>query len=396
MTNKIFVLAILVLLAGLPVSMAQLPPGFGYDCQGYVGYGYECSSHHEPARPLDVGLSAGCDKNAVTVTYNGNTVSGAHVSVKDVDTADLIASGETDADGKFAFEGCGMKVDVKASKSGYLSDLITESLISCLECKPPECTSDAQCPSDKQCVEEKCVPVPCECGAVRDHQCAEYACCSNSDCPQEQICDNHVCTPKPPEFECRSDGNCAATKYCDIKAGAAGGSCKDVSVGDCGQISNHQFVPFSYECGTEAGCPTCVQGSVCIEHKCVASDVTCPSTGLVGDSKSCQASENGQACSNCDYQVTDPTGKNFTGQTDENGNFNLPLNTQGTYEVALLKNGQVVKIIQIKALPQAAPGENGNQTATGGDGLSSLLWLFAIVILIVLGIVYWRSRGGRR
>lgn len=367
---------------------------FGYSCEGYYGYHYSCSQDNdEKPKTLDVTFSSTCDGNLVTVGGGGNT---AHVVVKDT-SLNIIAAGST-SNGEFTFSGCDMDdLYIKVTKSGYaMKELSGKDTVSCSECgqnETPGCTLDSDCLSSQECVSGECVNVPCDCGKVENHQCVPYACCSDSQCAADELCENHVCTKKPPA-ECTKDAECPAAKYCDIPAGQTGGSCRDVT-GNCGTVDNHVFVPYGYECGTESGCPSCQPGYACVDHKCIQNDVSCPTTGIVGDKKTCEAKENGKPCVNCDYVVTDPTGKNFTGKTDENGNFELPLNMQGIYKVALLKNGTIVKVIEVKAFPQAQPEEPEKPAAAGPD-LGAMIALLALLLLIVLGIVYWRSRGQKK
>ncbi len=415
MSNKIFVLAILALIALAPVSFSQpatpfccgSPTGFqypdfwscyfsscnqgcyicdfsqfGYNCQGYYGYKYHCEGDQDDTNPsLDVDFESSCDGNVVTVDP-----AEGHVSVKEVPSADLIASGDTD-DGEFTFQGCGMKVDVKVTKSGFSSETFTEELVDCSECEElpqPECTENPQCAVTEQCVNEECVPVQCgACQEVVNHACENL-------CASDEQCVDNACK-KPEQPGCSSDLQCEDTESCNIPSGLETGNCEPVQPGACGEVKNHAFVPFGYECGPEAGCPSCSEGFTCVDHQCVQNDVTCPTTGIVGDEKTCAATENGQACANCDFEVTDPSGKTSSGKTDEEGNFNLPLNVEGTYKVALLKNGTVVKTIEVKAFPQGAPGEP-EKPGTAGPDAFSLLWLIVLLLLIVGVIVYWRSR----
>jgi hypothetical protein len=161
----------------------------------------------------------------------------------------------------------------------------------------------------------------------------------------------------------------------------------------CGYAEGHRLI--QYECGPEAGCPACSGSFTCVDHKCVQNEISCPTTGIVGDEKTCAATENGQACANCDFEVTDPAGRKSGGRTDEEGNFNLPLNLEGTYRVALLRDGQVIKTIEVRAFPQAKPEEAEKPTTTGSDAFP-LLWLVVLVLLIIGAIIYWRSRGQKK
>jgi parallel beta-helix repeat protein len=363
--------------------------GYGEDWHPFVA---EPEHNDEETREesLSLGIDSSCDGAIVTVTAGGDPVEGATVAV------DGSRVGTTDSGGNVEFgSSCGGSVRVHSTYSGYLPGDKTFDLIPCGECGEqnvtPGCTVDADCLASQRCHSGECAPVPCECGQIANHQCTPFACCSDSQCAADELCENHACKKKP-QYECTTDAQCAGSDYCDIPVGAAGGSCKPVT-GQCGSVRNHAFVAFGYECGTEPGCPSCPEGSSCTSHACISNnDLSCPSTGIVGDKKTCEAKENSVPCANCDYVVTDPAGKNSTGRTDENGNFDLPLNMQGTYKVALMKDGAVVKIIEVKAFPQAQPEEPAKPVASGPD-LGMVTALLALLLLIVLGIAYWRSRG---
>ncbi|MFH0884295.1 MAG: LPXTG cell wall anchor domain-containing protein [Candidatus Micrarchaeota archaeon] len=292
---------------------------------------------------LQVLVNPSCDGNVVSVTAKGENVSGAHVSVKDVPTANLVDSGDTGDDGQFIFDGCGMKVDVKVASSGYPSETVTLELIDCGQCSPPQLPEEEQPPE-------------------------EGGCSSNLDCSQ--------------------------TQYCNMPTNNTG-SCEDVPAGGCGQISNHSFVAYGYECGTEDGCPSCQEGYECINHKCVQGEVICPTEGIVGDNKTCGATENGQPCANCDYVVTDPSGKNSTGTTDENGTISFPLSLQGTYKVALLKDGLTLKIIEVKAMPKAQSEEPDKPTGASSDIMPIVIGI-SLLLLLALAIFFWRKRAATK
>jgi len=259
----------------------------------------------------------------------------------------------------------------------------------------PECTSDDQCAVNELCAGGKCERFPCECGEYLDHGCAEFACCSDTDCAEGEFCFAHACQKEKPQYECTADSMCAGSEYCKIPAGSEGGTCEPVGANPCGEIRDHAFVPYGYECGSEEGCPSCPEGEACLKHACVQADVSCPSTGIVGDSKTCEAKEEGEICPACDYEVTSPDGRKSYGKTDDNGNFQLPLGMKGTYLVALLKDGQPVRTIKVQAFPQAEPAEPEKPTAGGLDA-GPLLFVAVLLIAILAGLVYWRSRGTKR
>ena len=247
-----------------------------------------------------------------------------------------------------------------------------------------QCASDQNCKDTEQCLNQQCVQIDCPDGRIVSHTCQPYQCTQDRDCRQGYACVSRVCRPSG----CGSDADCSADQYCSA------GSCKPVALGSCGQIKDHVFVPYGYECGPEAGCPSCKAGFTCANHKCVKSDLSCPTTGIVGDNKTCEAKENNQPCMNCDYRITDPTGKSYLGKTDENGNLVLPLNLEGTYNVTLLSNGTPIKTIQIKALPRAPPTEEVTPTILGIES-STFMWLLALVLLVVGYIIYSRRKGGK-
>jgi hypothetical protein len=189
---------------------------------------------------------------------------------------------------------------------------------------------------------------------------------------------------------------CASNQNCLSVTGAPGsvvqsGQCNDV-VGQCGEAKDHKFVSYGYECGTEPGCPSCSQGMTCTDHKCVGNGLTGPQSGFIGENVKVKASEGDTPCINCALRITDPNGRELTGQTDANGNFDLPLTSKGTYKVALLKDGMVVKTLQVNALPKATPDEGTKPSATQGGDIFSMLWVILLLLVVVIGI-YLYSRG---
>ncbi|MEW6721647.1 MAG: hypothetical protein AB1324_00125, partial [Candidatus Micrarchaeota archaeon] len=259
----------------------------------------------------------------------------------------------------------------------------------------PECASSDQCAVNEVCSAGICTPFECDCGFASDHSCVAYQCCFDADCGEGEVCIGNACQPEeePPEEEpqgCTSDSGCAGTEYCAIPAGTDTGSCKPVQSGACGEIKDHAFVPYGYECGTEPGCPSCPSGEQCVNHACVSADVSCPTSGIVGEDKTCSATEEGGPCINCDIAITDPTGKTLSGKTDENGNFEVPLSVAGSYKVSLLKDGNTVKVISVQALPKSTSGEEGQPPAAAGQDASGFLWFGVLVLVIAAAAVLWR------
>jgi hypothetical protein len=363
-------------------------PGDGY----FVGYGPGYGYYDDDDGPtpsddpdLEVELTSTCEGNVVTVTSEGDPVNNADVTV--FGGGPPMFSGSTGSDGETdSFEGCDGEVKIVASKSGYDSATEFVDLIDCAQCEEPECTTDDDCPDDEMCVDEECVPVPCECGEVVNHQCDEYDCCSDADCPEGQTCVDHSCQEEEgePAPGCTSDDQCLDTEYCNIPVDATSGNCEPVS-GDCGYAAAHVWV--DYECGDEPGCDACPPGYVCEDHECVESELEGPDTGIVGDDAEFTATRGDDVCANCPIKYTDPTGQTGTGQTDENGNFVLPLTMEGTYKIAL-EGGEE---LTLESLPKAPPEEPEKPTVAEDDGGFTLLILL-LILLFIIGFVVWLRR----
>jgi parallel beta-helix repeat protein len=376
--------------------------GDGEDWHPFVGT-ETSSTHKDSEKTLSVDMQSNCTGNYVTVTSGGEPVSGAQVAVFDASNLGDIASGTTDENGVLRFDGCGHTMKAHVSKDGYKSVDGSSDMVSCGQCAQPECASDSDCPDTKMCSEQKCVAVSCQCGSVSQHQCNEYGCCSNSDCGQGETCQDHSCKRAEACTApgcCTADSMCADNQNCRSATGAPGtanapGKCNDIA-GQCGTVKGHEFVPYGYECGSEPGCPACPQGELCVDHKCASNDLKGPQTGFVGDSAKVQATEGDGVCKDCDIQGTDPTGKPFTGKTGPDGSFELPLTLQGIYKVSLLKNGTVVKTIQINSLPKAPAEEPAKPTGTGGTEIFSLIGLLVLLLVVILGVVYWRGMAKKK
>ncbi len=257
----------------------------------------------------------------------------------------------------------------------------------------PECSADSECAVNERCSGGSCERFECGCGAIQSHQCVPYGCCSDSQCGSGSACDaaSHQCRPMIVQYECTSNLQCPAQDYCNVPVGAAGGTCEPVPPQPCGEVREHAFVPYGYECGNEPGCPSCPSGSACLNHSCVSYAVTCPTTGIVGDAKVCSAVKEDAPCALCDYEVIAPDGKKSSGRTDESGNFNLPLQMEGTYRVSLMEGGQAVKAIDVKAFPQAQP--QGGEKPQAAPDYGWLLWMLLLLAVLAAGLIYWRRRG---
>lgn len=375
---------------------------------------------------LSVEVSTSCDNNVITVTSDGDPVAGVKVVLTSVSTSPATYSymsyysqnanenyivsnyppsenvysamasvnvypasenarytpkfvegattlGTTDSNGEIKFDGCGQTLQAHASKSDYSPDSTTFTEVDCGTCttiptNTYECTSNNDCSATEQCSDNQCVPVPCDCGFVSAHQCISYQCCSDSMCGTNEICTEHVCVQEE-EPECTVDSDCPDDSTC------INGSCKPL-VG-CGEISNHTFTP--YQCGAEQGCPVCSVGN-CINHICFVGDVVCES-GKVGEQKTCEFTQSQDICPLCDYQLTDPTGKITTGKTGQDGTLNVPLTTAGVYKVALLKDGQVIKVTNLVATPKSPIDDPVKSVLTD---LTKFIWI--PIVLLLAGI----------
>jgi hypothetical protein len=339
---------------------------------------------------VTVDWESSCEGINITVREGTDPLGGASVEMRDYATLFSLDSGTTNGDGQVMLNyECDKEVQIRVN--GDVIDLI--NLPAC----DPVCEGLCvpECPEDTICIASVCVPAGCTPACEIDEVCdagtcvCPYACCADDDCPEGLTCEDHTCKQ---HFECTIDAECAPTYYCNIVEDQTGGNCKEVT-GQCGYASNHAWVP--YECGDELGCPGCPSGLVCTNHECVGNDLTCPSSGVVGDQQACAATQDGKPCIGCDYRITDPTGKTYTGKTDENGNLKLPLQMEGTYKVALFKEGLMLKQLSVQAFPKSAPEEPGGKPLTGGIE-TYFLWLLLLLLLVIAIVIYWRSRGGKK
>jgi LPXTG-motif cell wall-anchored protein len=88
--------------------------------------------------------------------------------------------------------------------------------------------------------------------------------------------------------------------------------------------------------------------------------------------------------------VTDPSGNETGGKTDENGTFVLPFGMAGGYNVSLLRNGSVVKTIAVMVFPRS--GEDGRNTALFSPELMQILLILIVLLLIGAAIFFLKRR----
>jgi hypothetical protein len=353
----------------------------------------DTTTHHEqepaPQPTLSINLDSKCAGDIVTVSSGSAKIDGADIEIDSAADLGSIASGTTDSHGQFNFDGCGQSVIIKASIDGYQDARVTKQEIACEQCV--ECVTDNNCPDNKQCINEKCVGLECGCGHAVNHECVDYQCCADTQCKTGQVCDSHICKVPEIKYECTSDSDCPGSQRCKIVSGEKGGKCEDIT--GCGKVANHVLTP--YQCGSGPNCPSCGYGQVCLGNICKTFDLTGPSSGFIGDTPKVQAREDNGTCAGCDLRITDPTGKVITGKTDSSGNFALPLKTTGIYKIAYMKNGSVVKTVEIQSLPRASTsGEETPPTITTGAIATGALWLLVILGLIVVALLIMRRRKG--
>jgi len=164
-----------------------------------------------------------------------------------------------------------------------------------------------------------------------------------------------------------------------------------VKVQGCGEVANHTLIP--WECGNNESCPICPEGTTCINHTCVFGDLTGPESLFIGENADVEATEGGEPCRNCEIIVITPTSKTITGRTDENGKLDFPLEEEGAYQVALLRNGTVIKSIMVNALPKPSPVDEAKPTTEATD--AGPIFLIILVIVAIIVIIYLR-RGKKR
>jgi parallel beta-helix repeat protein len=297
----------------------------------------------EPEPPLSISVESTCEGNTLAITSRGDAVRGAEISI------DGQAAGSTADDGTLKLaDGCGKSIRIDAEKSGYRDASGIRALVDCGTCN----------------VEPPPPPITCQCGFVFEGKCVDYACCSNS--------------------------SCLDSEYCDIPKGQSGGVCRPVT-GECGEIKNHTFVRYGYQCGYEPGCQLCQAGYRCEGHACVTNDLKGPDKVVVGQNGTVAAIENGAPCAYCDVEITSPGGAIFTGKTDAGGTIVFPFRSQGEYRVSLLRNGYAVKTITIQAFPLATPAEPEKPAQTSPQA-GFPWWLIILLLIIIALIVYWRRR----
>ncbi|HSB47446.1 MAG TPA: NosD domain-containing protein [Candidatus Bilamarchaeum sp.] len=270
----------------------------------------------------------------------------------------------------------------KATKAGYNTEEVTFDFGTC---PPVGCQSDPECPSAQQCISGQCKDVVCKCGSVSNHSCVKYQCCSDSDCPSGQMCQGNQCVPKP---ECTNDSDCKSADFCDIPANQTGGKCRPVA--GCGTVGNHTLVPYAFPYGcANSACPACPLGYSCRDNTCLLRNITCPETGFIGTSVTCNATEGNRSCSFCDLTVIKPNGVAVGGRTGENGTYNLTLDFVGKYNVSLLSNGTSVRSIAVTGLAASVPEL---PTKPGILDICPIPWWILLLLLVIAFIIYWRSR----
>ena len=309
----------------------------------------------DTCKNVDMGVSVkvGCEENVVTVTDNGNRLSGVEVRI--LRPGDTLI-GITNASGEFGFvEISGANIEVKAFgfKTGgicYNAPLkTTATLKSAGECAPeqPECTGDADCPANYTCENGKCILKPEE--------------------------------PPEPGPECSADGDCASDSFC------TGGVCVPAT-GICGYADNHTWV--SYECCTDEDCIVKLgqdyycAGNICIEREYNLTG----EDGFLGDDGSVTAFAEGLLLPNAGLRVTHPDGTYEVLTTDSKGQVTLTFLQAGVYRFDLFVNGTIKKTLELTAVPKT-PADPARPDFF--DVLAQQSWILLIALLVILALIYW-------
>jgi LPXTG-motif cell wall-anchored protein len=114
-------------------------------------------------------------------------------------------------------------------------------------------------------------------------------------------------------------------------------------------------------------------------------------SGFVGEEKACSARIGAEACANCVLVITDPSGRNFTGRTDAEGNFDLPLTMEGIYTVTLIRDGKTLRTLEVHSLAAAPTGPDEKPIADGGGAAPSALIIIAL-LMAIMAFFYFRRK----
>ncbi len=368
--------------------------GNGADWHPFVGPAITVNpdtGHQTTKSPVRLSESFNCSSGQLTVSSGvpGLTISLIPVSASGSQQAQTDSSG----DAIFTVTNNDSYELYTPGSSDYLSASTDPFELDLCPAITPQCTEDSMCNQDQRCVNQSCVPIICSCGYVQGHACVPYACCLDSDCASGESCKDHVCQSPTPQntHECASDSDCAGDQSCSRAAGAQQGSCEAIT--GCGAVANHVLTP--YQCGSGPGCPSCGLGQICMDNACKSFDLKGPDSGFVGNNASVQALEDNTTCAGCDLKITDPSGKTLTGKTDASGDFSVPLDMIGTYTVAYLRNGTVVKTVEIHSMPGASPLQQTPPTLTIMQVVEGTFTVL-IVIVIIGGVTIIIRRPKRR
>ncbi len=221
-----------------------------------------------------------------------------------------------------------------------------------------------------------CMPVPCECGEVYGHECHPYECCADEDCPEGYRCEDNECVSPV----CDSDADCGDSDYC------SDGTCIPVPEGACGYVENHTW--FDFDCCKDEDCPP---GYFCYEHECILYRIETNETGFVGDDHGAQVYPEGQY----ELTITDPDGRVFTVDTDENGYATFLLETEGQYGIALLEENVPVVSVDVQALKSPLPPPP-EKPVTILDELLKYFWWLLILLLLIIGYLLFRRKRKKK
>ncbi|MBU0591358.1 MAG: right-handed parallel beta-helix repeat-containing protein [Candidatus Micrarchaeota archaeon] len=315
----------------------------------------EVSSVTNPT--IDISYSLSCPNNVLEVRTEaeGELLSGANLFI--YINGDLISTGSTDAGVAYFSLSSGGAYLIKATKAGYNIGRIERTISLCSEEELLNLTNAT--------IEDENTTIDIEPPLVQ---------------------------PPPGDLDqdtCNSNTDCSGRHYCNADTGL----CIEVDIPSsvCGGAVDHEFV--EYECGSSQYCLSCPSGLECISNICVVSALNGPDSVFIGDNAEIFAYTGEQPCVGCYIRIISPDGNVFTVTTDDDGSADLEALYQGDYDVALIRNGTVVRSITINAIPKGGADDQQQRGAITGADVTSAIYFISILAIIGVAIWYWRFRG---
>ncbi|NYZ77419.1 hypothetical protein H0O02_03840, partial [Candidatus Micrarchaeota archaeon] len=200
--------------------------------------------------------------------------------------------------------------------------------------------------------------------------------------------------PPAEEFECTTNATCEDIEYCAMAVGAVGGNCEPVA-GECGYAANHVWVV--YECGSEAGCPSCSSGFDCSAHVCAATGAAPPGEEGITADEAQAALDAALAAINAAEAAGKDAGAARALYEQAQNEF-----AAGDYEAAKQHAEEALSMANAaQPLPEEQPEAPAAEELPAGQP-SSFPWITALILLAIIGLVgigaYWfliRGTGKR-